>query len=397
MSGRQCARWVCLVVWMHLLAALACAPYPGDSNPALRSLPVAWQCPTPSPVPTVRIGWDEWTEQNDLGTPEVHRDPIYSTPVPTATPYVRQGADYYAGQRIDLGRYVLAAERDGARGVRVTIEVRGAQGAPPAEIHLGLSTVRVAIINGRQVTGAWSPAEDPNDGIWPIGTHTARLTFPTLDGTPLVYGLMLLSTDERRSGQPGGKPIWWTLQTDRSCAGKPGGKPSDAYDVAGPAGQPIFGRGSLPVAGSGALSRGYGCHAFFTGVRAPGCPAFAPWWHNGYDYPCSTRCGTYAVRDATVVYAGPDTGSLDCSGFAGSQPPHTGYGLYHRLRDVEGYTLIYGHQSRFLITHGNVRQRQKIGFVGSTGCSTGSHLHFSVYGPDGRERNPADILDKGGT
>lgn len=57
------------------------------------------------------------------------------------------------------------------------------------------------------------------------------------------------------------------------------------------------------------------------------------------------------------------------------------YGNYIRIRHANGYQTAYGHMSRFApgVSDGvKVRQGQVIGFVGSTGLSSGPHLHFEV-------------------
>jgi murein DD-endopeptidase MepM/ murein hydrolase activator NlpD len=56
-------------------------------------------------------------------------------------------------------------------------------------------------------------------------------------------------------------------------------------------------------------------------------------------------------------------------------------GNYTRIRHANGYSTTYAHQSRFApgITEGaKVRQGQVIGFIGSTGLSTGPHLHYEI-------------------
>jgi murein DD-endopeptidase MepM/ murein hydrolase activator NlpD len=61
--------------------------------------------------------------------------------------------------------------------------------------------------------------------------------------------------------------------------------------------------------------------------------------------------------------------------------PKGQYGNYIRIRHANGYQTAYGHMSRFApgIREGDkVRQGQVIGFVGSTGFSTGPHLHYEV-------------------
>ena len=58
-----------------------------------------------------------------------------------------------------------------------------------------------------------------------------------------------------------------------------------------------------------------------------------------------------------------------------------GYGKYIRIRHNQGYETAYGHMSAFArgMTPGaRVRQGQVIGYVGSTGLSTGSHVHYEI-------------------
>jgi murein DD-endopeptidase MepM/ murein hydrolase activator NlpD len=58
-----------------------------------------------------------------------------------------------------------------------------------------------------------------------------------------------------------------------------------------------------------------------------------------------------------------------------------GYGNYVRIRHANGYKSTYGHMqslARGVVQDARVRQGQIIGFVGSTGSSTGPHLHFEI-------------------
>jgi len=58
-----------------------------------------------------------------------------------------------------------------------------------------------------------------------------------------------------------------------------------------------------------------------------------------------------------------------------------GYGKYVKLRHSNGYQTAYGHMTAFargLDVGSKVRQGQIIGFVGSSGLSTGSHVHFEI-------------------
>ena len=87
--------------------------------------------------------------------------------------------------------------------------------------------------------------------------------------------------------------------------------------------------------------------------------------HTGVDW--ATTSGT------PVMAAG--NGTIEEAGRKGQ------YGNYIRIRHGNGYQTAYGHMARFAdgVADGvKVRQGQTIGFVGSTGLSSGPHLHFEV-------------------
>ena len=59
----------------------------------------------------------------------------------------------------------------------------------------------------------------------------------------------------------------------------------------------------------------------------------------------------------------------------------SGYGKYVRIRHSNGYETAYGHMTAFARSTqpgARVRQGQVIGYVGSTGLSTGPHLHYEI-------------------
>ena len=71
----------------------------------------------------------------------------------------------------------------------------------------------------------------------------------------------------------------------------------------------------------------------------------------------------------------------------------SGYGKYIRIRHANGYETAYGHMTAFArgMEQGKrVRQGQIIGFVGSTGLSTGAHVHYEIL-VNGRFVDPMRI------
>lgn len=94
----------------------------------------------------------------------------------------------------------------------------------------------------------------------------------------------------------------------------------------------------------------------------------------------------YAAPKGTLIYAGGD-GVVQVAKYNGS------YGNYVKIRHNSEYSTAYGHMSGFAkgIRPGvRVKQGQVIGYVGSTGRSTGPHLHYEVI-KNGRRVNPRTI------
>lgn len=94
----------------------------------------------------------------------------------------------------------------------------------------------------------------------------------------------------------------------------------------------------------------------------------------------------YAAPSGTPIYAGGD-GVVQVAKYNGS------YGYYIKIRHNSEFSTAYGHMSRFAkgIRPGvRVTQGQVIAYVGSTGRSTGPHLHYEVI-RNGRRVNPRTI------
>ena len=70
----------------------------------------------------------------------------------------------------------------------------------------------------------------------------------------------------------------------------------------------------------------------------------------------------------------------------------SGYGYVVEISHPTGYTTRYGHNSRNLVRAGqSVQKGDPVAVIGSTGRSTGTHVHFEVL-RDGNLLNPAKYL-----
>jgi hypothetical protein len=96
----------CRVLLLPVFLMLACAPgFSGEDGSQPVLIAPNWQCPTPSPIPTWQSGTHPMptsTEATYVPGQEPRAESIFTTPEPTATPYVRTGSDYFLGQRIQL-------------------------------------------------------------------------------------------------------------------------------------------------------------------------------------------------------------------------------------------------------------------------------------------------------
>jgi len=137
----------------------------------------------------------------------------------------------------------------------------------------------------------------------------------------------------------------------------------DFYDDTGKSAKKFLVR--KPIA-DGIMASGFGVrnHPLLKQYRA----------HTGVDW---------SAPMGTPIYASGN-GTIEKMGWEG------GYGRYIRVRHANGYQTAYGHMSAFArnMTEGKrVRQGQIIGYVGSTGLSTGAHLHYEII-VNGRHVDP---------
>jgi murein DD-endopeptidase MepM/ murein hydrolase activator NlpD len=129
----------------------------------------------------------------------------------------------------------------------------------------------------------------------------------------------------------------------------------------------------VPSCGFGCITQGFGCSSFYLEVYEPSCP-----WphkiHTGVDI---------AAPLGTQIVAG-DTG------VAYLYPGSVGYGNLLVIIHGNGYSTYYGHLSGYapgLGTGQVVPRGTTVAFMGSTGWSTGSHLHFEIR-VNGVYKNP---------
>jgi murein DD-endopeptidase MepM/ murein hydrolase activator NlpD len=100
--------------------------------------------------------------------------------------------------------------------------------------------------------------------------------------------------------------------------------------------------------------------------------------HQGVDIAGPVGTPIYAAAPGVVVKSGWNSG---------------GYGNLVDIRHPDGSMTRYAHNSRLLVSEGQeVRQGQQIAEMGSTGYSTGPHLHFEIHVPNQGTVNPIALL-----
>ncbi len=121
--------------------------------------------------------------------------------------------------------------------------------------------------------------------------------------------------------------------------------------------------------GSGYITSTFGIRSDpFSGGRAH---------HKGIDFEANTGDPVFSAADGVVSYAGVKSG----------------YGNVVEVDHGNGYTTLYAHNSGFTVRVGDlVRGGQQIAKAGSTGRSTGPHIHFEVH-VNGTAVNPKPFLD----
>lgn len=121
-----------------------------------------------------------------------------------------------------------------------------------------------------------------------------------------------------------------------------------------------------PVSGRMTSPYGYRIHPIYGDRR----------FHTGVDYAAGYGVPVASTRSGTVILA----------------KYHASYGNYIIVDHGDGVSSLYAHLSGFAVGYGQrVSQGQTIGYIGSTGTSTGPHLHFEIR-VNGVHRNPSDYV-----
>lgn len=86
-------------------------------------------------------------------------------------------------------------------------------------------------------------------------------------------------------------------------------------------------------------------------------------WHNGYDIAVPSGTPVYPTQSGEIYFAGP----------------YKGYGNLVVVEHGKGYVSLYGHNSEILVKPGQqVDSNTVIALAGSTGRSTGPHVHYEI-------------------
>lgn len=98
--------------------------------------------------------------------------------------------------------------------------------------------------------------------------------------------------------------------------------------------------------------------------------------HNGIDLACPTGTNVHSPANGKVIYVGFDKG----------------YGNFLKIDHGNGFVTVYAHLSKIHVKKGAVvNKKDIIAKVGSTGMSTGAHLHYEVI-KNNKKVNPARFI-----
>jgi murein DD-endopeptidase MepM/ murein hydrolase activator NlpD len=265
----------------------------------------------------------------------------------------------------------------------------------------------------RSEQAASIPKWDPTMGDLAGGQQrTVTVAIEGPDGEARAIGFSPDPTDGQRREDLGNSAhvLWFVPEDDGYCPGENTNGPSIQGDGGAVYPKPLpatavaqYGyfdgwpvpRGSAEVH----LTQGFGCTAF-PELGGFDCPNERPWFHSGIDLAAARGTPLLAVMEGVVTYVGPSSGTRECT-FPGAEPPryNLGWMVQVRVLDATGhlgpYTVKYGHTiigSEQVQVGDHVQPGQILARVGSTGCSTGPHVHFMVQDQSGRFLDPFNFI-----
>lgn len=217
----------------------------------------------------------------------------------------------------------------------------------------------------RSARAAGAPPTAVQDYLRTIDQHMAFEEIAPGDEFDLVFANRRAASGESQPGNliyagivRAGKPVLQLLRWGNDGEFlSPQGMTEGAQETTGFFGAPVNGR----------VTSSYGArrHPILGYMRM----------HAGIDFGAAWGSPIYATADGRVSFAGW----------------HGGHGNYVRLDNGGGIGTGFGHMSRIAVSPGmSVRRGQVIGYVGSTGLSTGPHLHYEMY-RNGQTVNPQSV------
>ena len=140
---------------------------------------------------------------------------------------------------------------------------------------------------------------------------------------------------------------------------------------------PTGGSGRFDWPTRGQISQGYGCTGYYINPPRGSCPHF----HDGIDIANNSGTPIYSAADGVVA-------------FIGWNPYESNPAFIAVVAHGGGISTLYAHmQATYPVSVGQtVRKGQRIGSMGNTGNSFGSHLHFEVWSGDWSPINPYAYL-----
>ena len=324
-----------------------------------------------------------------VGTPESRGEQSSTTPgaTPTANTERSAGVTQPAnGQAEDSAAFPGPAESSASSGQASSGPATPEEITTPFPGPTSSSNTQTNTPSSAASAGATAPAANRSDATrvpspstsTPPAATPSTPTAPSSSATPAPAATPV--QDDRNWWQRN-MPSWLGGEEAPTSAATPAGKTKKDEAKSNTAQNSVDGYIN-PVEGH-SINSAYGMrrHPVYGGMR----------FHTGVDIAANAGTPVRAVKSGTVTK------------ISANQKPYSGFGNVVIVDHGDGYQTVYAHLSQFACKVGDsVQQGQVIGYVGSTGTSTGNHLHFIVQKTghamptQGNTVNPAPLLRQGG-